>query len=240
MKTGAKDFISKPFDQVEVKTRIHNMLEVRLLYQSARHDAQHMESLALQDPLTGLANRRLLEDRMWSAMAHARRNGSAMAVVCLDLDGFKQINDRLGHGTGDALLKMVAARLLATVREEDTVARQGGDEFMIVMWQISNVGAVAATVSKIIKAVAHPYVIEGHALSITTSAGASLYTKHGEDVDTLMASADLALYEAKRAGKNTFRISHKAVRPVSAGAPALRGTLRPATVRRAGKNAGAH
>ena len=158
---GAKDFISKPFDLAEVLMRVHNMLEVRLLHEAARNHGKMLESLALKDPLTGLANRRLLADRMSMALVHARRNKSAMAVVYLDLDGFKQINNTLGHGAGDALLKMVAGRLVATVREEDTVARLGGDEFIIGLWHLSGTDDAATVASKVIEAVSQPYDIEG-------------------------------------------------------------------------------
>jgi len=206
LQAGAKDFISKPFEMAEVLVRVHNMLEVRLLHKAARINGKLLESMALKDPLTGLANRRQLTDRMSMAIVHARRNKSTMAVVYLDLDGFKQINDTLGHGAGDTLLKMVAERLVATVREEDTVARLGGDEFMIVLW-LSGADEAATVALKLIKAVSQTYDIEGHTVSVTTSAGVAIYPTHGEDVDTLMKSADLALYEAKRAGKNTYRIS---------------------------------
>src|SRR6185295_18101997 len=108
LQCGAKDFISKPLDLAEVLMRVHNMLEVRLLHEAARDHGKELESLALHDPLTGLANRRLLDEKMAMALAHARRNKSAVALVCLDLDGFKQVNDSLGHGVGDVLLKMVA------------------------------------------------------------------------------------------------------------------------------------
>ena len=210
---GAKDFISKPFDLAEVLMRVRNMLEVRLLHKAARDHAKLLEALALNDPLTGLANRRLLSDRLSMALVHARRNKSAMAVVYLDLDGFKQINDTSGHGTGDALLKMVAERLLATVREEDTVARLGGDEFVIALWHVSGADDAAAVALKVVEAVSQPYAIEGQAVSITISAGLGIYPDHGEDADTLMKSADLALYEAKRAGKNACRIAARTVRP---------------------------
>jgi diguanylate cyclase (GGDEF)-like protein len=206
---GAKDFVSKPFDLAEVLMRVHNMLEVRLLHEAARDHGKMLESLALNDPLTGLANRRLLTDRMSMALVHARRNKSAMAVVYLDLDGFKEINDMLGHGAGDVLLKMVAGRLVATVREEDTVARLGGDEFIIALWHISGTNYAAKVALKVIEAVSQPYDIEGHTVSITTSAGVGIYPSHGEDADTLIKSADLALYEAKRAGKNAYRISER-------------------------------
>ena len=207
LRSGAKDFISKPFDLAEVLMRVHNMLEVRLLHKAARNNGRMLESLALTDPLTGLANRRLLADRIAMAVVRARRNKNPMAVVYLDLDGFKQINDTLGHGTGDVLLKMVARRLLETVREEDTVARLGGDEFMIALWHVSGSGEAATVALKVIEAVSQPYDIEGHTVNITTSAGVGIYPDHGADADELMKSADLALYEAKRAGKNTYRIS---------------------------------
>jgi diguanylate cyclase (GGDEF)-like protein len=207
LQSGAKDFVSKPFDLAEVLLRVHNMLEVRLLHEAARNYGKMLEALALNDPLTGLANRRLLADRMSMAQVHARRNKSAMAVVYLDLDGFKQINDTLGHGVGDILLKMVAERLLETVREEDTVARVGGDEFILMLWHVSGTDYAATAASRAIEAVSQPYDIEGSTVSITTSAGVSIYPIHGEDADTLMKSADLALYEAKAAGKNVYRIS---------------------------------
>ena len=209
LQCGAKDFISKPFDLAEVLMRVRNMLEVRLLHEAARNHGKMLESLALKDPLTGLANRRLLAERMSMALDHARRNKSTMAVVYLDLDGFKQINNTLGHGAGDALLKMVAERLVATVREEDTVARLGGDEFIIALWHVSGTDDAAKVALKVIEAVSQPYGIEGHTVSITTSAGIGIYPVHGEDADTLMKSADLALYEAKRAGKNAYRISER-------------------------------
>jgi diguanylate cyclase (GGDEF)-like protein len=207
LQSGAKDFVSKPFDLAEVLMRVHNMLEVRLLHEAARNYGKMLEALALNDPLTGLANRRLLADRLSMALVHARRNKSAMAVVYLDLDGFKQINDTLGHGAGDSLLKMVAGRLVATVREEDTVARVGGDEFILALWQINDTDYAATAALRSIEAVSQPYEIEGTTVSVTTSAGVSIYPVHGEDADTLMKSADLALYEAKRAGKNDYRIA---------------------------------
>ena len=207
LQSGAKDFVSKPFDLAEVLMRVHNMLEVRLLHKAARDYGKMLESLALNDPLTGLANRRLLDDRMTMALVHAHRNKSAMAVVYLDLDGFKQINDTLGHSAGDVLLKMVAERLVATVREEDTVARLGGDEFIIALWHVSGTDYAATAALRAIEAVSQPYDIEGSTVSITTSAGVSIYPIHGGDADTLMKNADSALYEAKRSGKNAYRIA---------------------------------
>jgi diguanylate cyclase (GGDEF)-like protein len=207
LRSGAKDFVSKPLDLAEVLMRVHNLLEVRLLHEAACNYSKMLEALALNDPLTGLANRRLLADRMAMALVHARRNKSAMAVVYLDLDGFKKINDTLGHGAGDILLKMVAERLVATVREEDTVARLGGDEFMLALWHINGTDYAATAAARAIEAVSQPYTIEGNSVSITTSAGVSIFPDHGEDAEALMKSADCALYEAKNAGKNSYRIA---------------------------------
>jgi diguanylate cyclase (GGDEF)-like protein len=211
--SGAKDFLNKPLDLTEVKTRMNNMLEVRLLYKQLEHYSHVMESLALHDTLTGLPNRRLLMDRLSLAIAHARRNKSAMAVMYLDLDGFKQINDTLGHDAGDVLLSMVAARLVAAVRQEDTVARLGGDEFVIALWEVINAESAAKLASKIIQAVAQPYRIQDRGASVTASVGVGIYPTHGEDAETLMKSADLALYEAKHTGKNTHRFAARAGLP---------------------------
>jgi two-component system cell cycle response regulator len=207
--SGAKDVISKPFDLMEANARIHNMLEVRLLYRQLEQYSLALESMALHDALTGLPNRRLLFDRLALGIAHARRNTSLMAVMCLDLDGFKQINDTLGHDAGDALLRLVADRLVAAVREEDTVARLGGDEFVIALWESSHAGAVARLAGKVVQAVSQPYQIQGHDVHITASVGVGMYPTHGEAVETLIKSADLALYEAKRTGKNDYRIAEQ-------------------------------
>ena len=204
---GAKDFISKPFELMEAKARIHNMLEVRLLYKQLEAYSHALESMAMHDALTGLPNRRLLMDRLTLAIAHARRNKSTMAVMYLDLDGFKEINDTLGHDAGDMLLKMVADRLAAAVRQEDTVARMGGDEFVIGLWELNPAEGVAKLVSKVIQAVAQPYRIQDREVLITASVGVGIYPLHGDAVETLMKSADLALYEAKRTGKNNYRIA---------------------------------
>jgi two-component system, cell cycle response regulator len=211
LRSGAKDFVSKPFDLAEVLMRVRNMLEVRLLHEEARNHSRLLESLALQDPLTGLANRRLLTERMTMALGHARRNASTMAVVYLDLDGFGQVNNTLGHAAGDALLQLVAARLVATVRQEDTVARLGGDEFIMALWHLGAPEDAATMTVRAIEALSQPYDIEGHTVSITTSAGIGIYPVHGEDADTLMKCADIALYEAKRAGRNAYRVSECAV-----------------------------
>ena len=204
---GAKDFISKPFNLMEVKMRIHNMLEVRLLYKKLENSNQVLESLSLHDTLTGLPNRRLLIDRLSLAIAHAHRYKHAMAVMYLDLDEFKQINDTFGHAAGDMLLSKIAARLVSAVRQEDTVARLGGDEFVIVLWGLSHTDGVDKLASKLIQILSEPYHLEGHSVGITVSVGVSIYPVHGKNGEALMKSADLALYGAKHAGKNNYLIA---------------------------------
>ena len=135
-----------------------------------------------------------------------------MAVMYLDLDRLKNINDTLGHDAGDALLSMVADRLVAAVRQEDTVARLGGDEFVIALWELNQLDGVTKLVSKVLQAVSQPYTIQGSVVNMTASIGVGVYPSHGDEVDTLMKSADLALYEAKGTGKNTYRIATPTVR----------------------------
>ncbi|MDQ3267615.1 MAG: diguanylate cyclase, partial [Pseudomonadota bacterium] len=209
LQVGAKDFISKPFNVAETLARIHNLLEVRLLHKKVHNYAKIQESRALHDSLTGLANRQLLVDRVSQAITHAQRNMNAMALLYIDLDRFKQINDAFGHDGGDLVLKLAASRLVAAVRQEDTVARLGGDEFVIVLTQISNPDGASHAAEKMIQTLSQPYSIHGHTVSITASIGVSIYSIHGRDAEALSKSADLALYDAKHAGRNNYRISNR-------------------------------
>lgn len=204
---GAKDFISKPFALKETKLRIHNVLDSHLQYKKLETFSREQESLALHDALTGLSNRRLLLDRMNFAIAHGRRNNFSMGVLYLDLDGFKQVNDTYGHDTGDVLLSSVAKRLVEAVREEDTVARLSGDEFVIVLLDVNHNNDVSKLVSKLVKTVAEPYFIKGRKLKITASVGVALYPTHGSTVEALISCADQAMYAAKKAGKNGFKVA---------------------------------
>lgn len=207
LEAGAKDFISKPFDFVEVTQRIRNMLEVRLLYNQATRTSEALHRLALHDPLTGLPNRRLLEDRIGSAIEHARRNRSHVAMMYIDLDGFKEVNDTRGHDYGDALLQMVSDRLVSASRGEDTVARIGGDEFMVVLGELNDPADIHVPAKKLVATVAQPYQIKGHEVLITTSIGISIYPCDAATVDGLITMSDRALYEAKRSGKNRYHVS---------------------------------
>ncbi len=202
LEAGARDFISKPFDLLEVHKRIHNMLEVRLLYKELAQYSKQQQELALHDPLTGLPNRRLLEDRIATVLQHAMRQHSKAAVMYLDLDGFKGINDTYGHAYGDEILKLVARRLTGCSRKEDTVARVGGDEFIIVLGDVSTLRDAQEPASKLIEAVSEPYLINGITLKLSTSIGISLFPDDASSVESLIAVADSALYQAKRSGKN--------------------------------------
>jgi diguanylate cyclase (GGDEF)-like protein len=202
LEAGARDFISKPFDLLEVHKRIHNMLEVRLLYKELAQYSRQQQELALHDALTGLPNRRLLEDRIANTLQHAARNHGQAAVMYLDLDGFKAINDTYGHACGDEILKMVAARLVGSSRKEDTVARVGGDEFVILLGSVSGLHDAQEPASKLVDIVSEPYFIDDLTLKLSTSIGIALFPGDATTVDGLIGAADSALYDAKRAGKN--------------------------------------
>lgn len=200
---GAKDFITKPFELAELLLRVRSMLEARMLQPTAQVEGDGAESLAWHDPLTGLGNRRLLREKMALAIARAGGKQTAMAVVHLDLDGFKQISESLRPGIGDALLKMAAVRLAALVCGKDSLAHLGAGEFMLVLADAGRADLAATVALKAIEEISRPYEIEGHAVTMTASAGIGIYPIHGEDVDTLMKSADLTLYKSKPAGNNT-------------------------------------
>ncbi|MGK5069413.1 GGDEF domain-containing response regulator [Janthinobacterium sp. AD80] len=214
LEAGARDFISKPFDLMEVHKRIHNMLEVRLLYKELAQYSKQQQELALHDPLTGLPNRRLLEDRIEHTLQQSARNRGKSAILYLDLDGFKAINDSYGHGYGDDILKMVATRLVGASRKEDTVARIGGDEFVIVLGNLAGKGDAREPAAKLIEVISEPYFINDLTLRLSTSIGIAIYPDDATSVESLLGVADTALYEAKRAGKNRYCCSpHEVIVP---------------------------
>jgi diguanylate cyclase len=172
----------------------HQLAAAREQEEAARHAAFH-------DVLTGLPNRALFNDRLEHGFAQAKRHGWSLAVMFLDLDKFKAINDTHGHDVGDFVLKTVAQRLKETARAEDTVSRLGGDEFLFLLTEIRNEKDIALVANKIIKTIQAPFTVNvrdlGIRLSIRTSVGISVFPRHGTTVDTLIISADLAMYEAK-------------------------------------------
>ena len=161
-----------------------------------------IKRLAYHDSLTGLPNRRLFNDRLTLALAHAQRSQQKLAVMLLDLDHFKEVNDTLGHSVGDKLLQAVGERLTSLLRKEDTVARMGGDEFMLLLPEIAQVEDAAEVAQKVLEALRKPFVLNGHELHVTTSIGIAMYPDDGEDEDTLMKNADIAMYRAKDGGRD--------------------------------------
>jgi diguanylate cyclase (GGDEF)-like protein len=166
----------------------------------------HVYYLAHYDQLTGLPNRTLLHDRLHQAILRARRHDQKIAVFVLDIDHFKRINDSLGHADGDALLSAVGKRLLSAVRETDTVARMGGDEFVIVMPDFQNIEDVERCGSLIVENAARPITIGNREINVTVSIGACIYPDDGLEADQLLKNADAAMYVVKDRGRNGLHI----------------------------------
>ena len=172
---------------------------------AARSISSHMSHLAQHDVLTDLPNRMLLTDRVAQTISLARRNRSSLAVLFLDLDNFKSINDTLGHSIGDRLLQSVATRLSACLRLSDTVGRLGGDEFVVLLSEVKHPADAAISARKILAALVRPHRVGEHNLSVTASIGLSTYPADGQDAETLIKNADSAMYRAKRNGRNNYR-----------------------------------
>jgi len=171
---------------------------LRERHRRVRHQAFH-------DPLTGLPNRMFLDGRATDALALAKKQGRSLAILFLDLDGFKKINDSLGHATGDRLLQMVAARFRASLRGADTLARIGGDEFAVLLETLDHRDTAADVAGRIIDTVGEPFVVDGHPLTVGVSIGIAVYPDDGADVKTILRAADRAMYTAKVSGGNAFR-----------------------------------
>jgi diguanylate cyclase (GGDEF)-like protein/PAS domain S-box-containing protein len=172
---------------------------------AARALSARMSYLAQHDSLTDLPNRILLKDRLMQSMSLAQRHRQKLAVLYLDVDRFKHINDSLGHGIGDRVLQSVAQRLLVSVRSSDTVSRHGGDEFVILLADEAHAQDAIVSVDKILQALAAPHLIEQHDLSITVSIGIAIYPDDGTDAETLMKHADFAMLHAKDSGRNNYQ-----------------------------------
>jgi len=171
----------------------------------ARTLSRRMSFLAQHDSLTQLSNRMVLNDRLTQAIAMARRHGQKLAVLFLDVDRFKHINDSLGHAIGDRLLQSVSQRLLTCVRRSDTVSRQGGDEFVILLSEVARAQDAAVCADKVLLSLSTPHRIDEHDLHITVSIGIATYPDDGMDTETLMKNADFAMYEAKENGRNNYK-----------------------------------
>jgi diguanylate cyclase (GGDEF)-like protein len=163
------------------------------------------QSLINRDTLTGLPNRRLLHDRLTQGIAHADRSGHLVALAFIDLDNFKLINDSLGHTAGDRLLQVVAERLLSTIRPADTLARQGGDEFVLVLYDLPSEKLISQETERLNQIFSKPFYVDQHEIFVSYSAGFSIYPQDGKDIETLLMKADVAMYKAKEQSGNSFQ-----------------------------------
>ena len=202
----------------------HDVTAARAMAREMAHSAQH-------DPVTNLPNRILLNDRISQSIALARRQHRPIALIFLDLDRFKYINDSLGHAAGDKLLQSVSERLLANVRRSDTVSRQGGDEFVILLSEITYPEDAATSAAKILVSLSAPHSIGGKDLHIDGSIGISVYPEDGEDAETLINHADTAMYHAKEKGRNNFQFFKAEMNLKAVERQTLEGSLRHALKR---------
>jgi diguanylate cyclase (GGDEF)-like protein len=175
------------------------------MVEAAERAILQMSLKAERDFLTGLPNRALLSDRLEQAIALAIRHRQRLAVLYVDLDNFKDINDSFGHSVGDQLLQSAAKRLEKCIRHSDTVSREGGDEFVVLLSEVESARDAACVSEKLIKAMAKPHLIAGHELKVTLSIGISLFPDDAGDGETLLTNADTAMYHAKRVGRNNYK-----------------------------------
>jgi diguanylate cyclase (GGDEF)-like protein len=198
IKQGAQDYLVKGEGGSDFLARA-------ILYAIERKRAQErLTYLAQYDHLTGLVNRTLFRDRLVHAMARSKRKEQPLGVMLMDLDRFKAVNDTLGHDVGDALLQAVADRLKSCVREVDTIARMGGDEFTAILEGVSGEPDVAVVATRIIDSISAPFELESHRVSIGVSIGVTLYPSDDQNIDGLLKHADAAMYRAKQRGGNAF------------------------------------
>jgi len=181
---------------IQLRTAIRTEIELR-------QRQEHLKEIANRDPLTGVANRIFLHQRAEHAIATCRRSGRVIALLFIDLDQFKNINDTLGHIAGDEVLRQVATRLSGCLREGDTIARLGGDEFIVLLEDMDSAEQVTHVTTRMKTVLADPIALEGHAIRVTSSIGVAIYPRDGADLSTLTRVADLAMYRGKQLGGNT-------------------------------------
>ena len=196
-----------------------------------RRAEEQIEYQAYHDALTGLPNRLLFRDRLTVALAHAKRQESKLVVMFLDLDRFKMVNDTLGHSVGDELLRVIASRLGGVLRDGDTIARMGGDEFTVLVTDLDDPRDAAQIAQKLLEAVAQPVRMEGHELYITTSIGLAIFPDDGDTAELLLRNADSAMYRAKEMGRNAYQLFTRAMNSRAAERLSLENALRRAIER---------
>jgi diguanylate cyclase (GGDEF)-like protein len=196
------------FDQAELQL-LSDLAEDIGLAMAYVDQGEQLSYLAYHDALTGLCNRSLLHDRLSRAIAHAQRHERTVSAVFVDLDRFKLVNDSLGHSAGDQLLKTIATRLSACMREDDTIARTGGDEFVIILSHEHEAHSISDVIERVRSVIAQPISIEGHDVQVGCSIGVSVYPQDGRDTDTLLKNADAAMYRAKDLGRNNLQFYAK-------------------------------
>ena len=196
-----------------------------------RHYEAQLERQANHDQLTGLPNRNLLRDRIEQGIARAARRGCMLALVFIDLDGFKFINDSLGHAAGDELLVEIAGRLNASIRSSDTVGRLGGDEFVLVLNDHEQLGSVISTLERVLQDIGRPAALAGRELQVGASLGVAMYPDDGDDADSLLKHADVAMYAAKSRGRNNFQFFTRALNSVAEERLTLEAAMRVAIER---------
>ena len=206
-------------------------IEAHALTEQLQSTKAALDHLAHYDVLTGLPNRSLLKDRLVQAIALAHRQGKQLALMFMDLDQFKHVNDSLGHAAGDQLLQSVAQRLVGCVRQSDTVSRQGGDEFVLMLPNIEQAEDVALSAQKMLAAIALPHSIEGCDLHISVSIGISIYPDDGRDAETLIKNADMAMYHAKLSGHNNYQFFEQEMNARSVKRQSIEAGLRQALER---------
>lgn len=194
-----------PYEQKMIRGSILDITEKVVARQALREQAEKLQFLAAHDVLTGLANRTLLNDRIQLAIERARRRKDRFAVLFVDLDRFKAINDTLGHLVGDQALQAVAKLLLSSVRGTDTVARHGGDEFVVLAEEVQDESRIELVVRRIMQALSRPLKLEGNEVFLNASIGVSVYPGDGDSAEALIRHADIAMYQVKEAGRNDFR-----------------------------------
>jgi diguanylate cyclase (GGDEF)-like protein/PAS domain S-box-containing protein len=175
-----------------------------------RQSEEKIRQMAFHDSLTGLPNRKLFSDRLSIVLAHAQRNQKKVGIAMLDLDNFKDVNDTLGHDVGDILLKATAEQLSATIRKGDTVARFGGDEFVLILPDLEEIEDAIRVAQKIVERFRMPFLIDTHQLVVTTSIGIAIYPNDGTDEGILLKNADITMFQAKQAGRARYQLCKKA------------------------------